>query len=352
MSMRGELGVFSAAEILQLIGTQEKTGVLELRSKGRTATLFFGGGKIISARDRRQSTGDPFLSYLLENGEISIHDVHKVLEAKKTEGGDVVEMMLAKNILTEAKLGDMLSQYALQIVTNVVKWETGAYEFSASSDGLPDKALGKPLRLEPILMEALRRKDEVEEIRRFLPGLDTKLDLAVADLESLPLEDNDLAILRLVDGTRTIDQMIEESPVDEVETLDALEKLFALGIISIASETPEVGGTHRLSGRRAVLLALAVLVAAAALRFGLLGSGAFPGTASGLRGQMSEFVETREMENIRFALGAHLVTRGAYPADLQELVSAGLVTQEGVRDRQGRQYSYSRTADGSYNLSP
>ena len=351
--MRGELGTFSAAEILQLIGTQEKSGVLQVRSKGRTAVLFFDSGKIISARDRRQTAGDPFLTYLLENGEITIENLHRVLESKKTEGGDIIDVMLKEKLVDDAKLGDLLSRYALQIVTNMVKWEAGTYEFTASSDGVPDQKLGEPLRLEPILMEALRRKDEVDEIRRFLPGLDTRLDIAEPNYEALPLEEDDLALLKLVNGNMTIDQIIEQSDTDEVETLDILEKLFALGIISIAPEPSETQPTRRISAKKSSLATLAMIVVAVGLRFALItpASSHHP-PAIEMRMTLEDFMEAREIENVRFALDAYKGIKGVYPNDLRELVSAKLLSPGATRDRYGHAYPYRHLASNdSYLLS-
>ncbi|MFZ1947791.1 MAG: DUF4388 domain-containing protein [bacterium] len=354
MSMRGELGTFSVAEILQLIGSQEKSGVLQIRSKGRAAVLFFDSGKINSARDRRQATNDPFLTYLLENGEITIQDLHRVIEAKKNEGGDTVEVMLREKLVDDDKIGEMLSRYALQIVTNIVKWETGTYEFSASCDGMPDKALGKPLRLEPILMEALRRKDEVEEIRRFLPGLDARLDIAEPNYESLPLEEDDLAVLRLVDGARTIDQIIEESAVDEVETLDILEKLFALGIISICAESAEPSQSRRISPRKSMALVAAALLASLVLRLGVTSpGGAETRSQARLTAAVNQLTEARELDNLGLALDAYRAANGSYPDNLQQLVSARLASPDAIRDSAGRVYAYTREAPGdSFKLSP
>ena len=353
MSMRGELGIFSAAEILQLIGSQEKSGVLQVRSKGRTAVIFFEGGKIISARDRRQSASDPFLTYLLENGEITIQDLHKVLEAKKSDGGDAVEIMLRDKLVDDSKLGELLSRYALQIVTNIVKWEIGSYEFAASCDGWPDKTLGKGLRLEPILMEALRRKDEVEEIRRFLPNLDTRLDIAEPNYESLPLEEDDLAVLRLVDGTKTIDEIIEQSTSDEVETLDILEKLFALGIISIAADSPGTTRAKRIPAKTSFAVLAVAMFAAVGLRFAVISPGASSSRpAAELMTAVAQFTEARETENLRLALDAFKTLKGAYPEDLGQLVSMKLATPQGITDRYGRTYSYRRLGSGaSYVLS-
>ena len=165
--MKGEIGTFNTAEILQFIASQQKTGVLHLRSKGRSAVLFFEGGKIISARDRRQGIRDPFVFFLLENGALGPQAVNKVLEIKERTGGDTVEILLRENLIEESVLSDMLSKYALRILDDITKWESGTYEFIGSTDGMPDKRIIKPVRLEPILMEALRRRDEVEELRRF-----------------------------------------------------------------------------------------------------------------------------------------------------------------------------------------
>jgi hypothetical protein len=353
MTMRGELGTFSAAEILQLIGSQEKSGVLQVRNKGRTAVIFFDSGKIISARDRRQSASDPFLTYLLENGEISIQDLHKVLEAKKNEGGDAIEIMLRDKIIDENKLGDWLSRYTLQIVTNIVKWEAGTYEFAASCDGMPDKIIGTPLRLEPILMEALRRKDETEEIRRFLPGLDARLEIAEPNYETLPLEQEDLTVLRLVNGDRTLDEIIEESGVDEVETLDILEKLFALGIISIAATTTQTTSTKKISAKKTLVMTGVMIAASVGLRFGLIAPGHTRyAPAVEMRMAVADFVEVREIRNVRLALEAYKTTEGTYPDNLQRLVTARLLTADQIRDRYRRPYPYRHlVSNDSYLLS-
>jgi hypothetical protein len=352
--MKGELGTFSAAEILQLIGMQEKTGILRIRSKGRMAALFFDSGKIVSARDRREGFRDPFLLYLQENGEIGVEDLNRILEIRKNDGGDLIEIMLREKVIEDKRLGELLGRYALQIVANIIKWEKGTYEFSASTDGLPEKAISKPLRLEPILLEALRRKDEVEQIRRFLPGFDTRLRMSEPTTDDLPLEKEELAVLRLVDGRRAIDEVIEESDLDEVETLDTLEKLFALGIVSIAEETQHTAQTRSVSTTRFMLLTAAIVTASIVLRFGLLApSSPDDLPVAQVRNTVENFIESREIRNLQFALDAHKYLYGIYPQDLGDLASLGLIDEDGIKDRYGRTYPYRYfTLEDRYMLSP
>jgi hypothetical protein len=353
--MKGEIGIFSVAEILQMIGMQEKTGVLRIKSRGKSAVLFFESGKVVSARDRRQGPRDPFLFYLHEHGEIGIENLNKISEKKQNEGGDLIEVLLNDKIIDETRLGSMLSQYAVQTLESVVKWETGTYEFSVSGDVISEKTIINPMRLEPILMEALRRKDEVEEIRRFLPGFDTKIKIAVRNIEELPLEQEDAAILSLINGKRTIDEIIDESDGHEVETLDTLERLFALGIVAIAEkEADRPRPLMALPALRSLSVAAAVVAVSVLLRFTWLA----PETRSDLplnrlRSSVEDFVDRREVQNLSFALDAYRLVKGTYPSRLDGLVSAGLLGDDQIRNRYGDTYAYMHIpSEARYVLSP
>lgn len=353
--MKGEIGIFSVAEILQMIGMQEKTGVLRIKSRGKNAVLFFESGRVVSARDRRQGPRDPFLFYLHEHGEIGIDELNKITERKQGEGGDLVEILLNEKIIDGQRLGAMLSQYAVQTLESVAKWETGTYEFSVSTDAIPEKPFVKPMRLEPILMEALRRKDEVEEIRRFLPGFDTSIKIAVPNIEELPLEQEDAAVLSLVNGRRTIDDIIDESDSHEVETLDILERLFALGIVAIAEKEADRPRTPMaLPALRSLLIAAVIVAASLILRFTLLA----PETRAELpfyrlRASVEQFVDSREVQNLLFGLDAYRHLTGSYPATLDALVAEGLLAEDDIRNRYGNKYAYMYVAaEDRYVLSP
>jgi hypothetical protein len=342
MGMKGELGTFHIAEILQFIGSQEKSGVLHLSSKGRTATLCFDGGKIITAKDRREGMRDPFVSYLLENEILSPQEVSKILELKDKDNRDPSEILLSERLMDEERLADLIARYTQEVVADIIKWEGGKYEFSGSVEDIPREALARAMRLEPILMEAVRRKDEVEEISRFLPSFETKLKVSEPDISQLPLEDDELSVLRLVDGKRTIEQTLEDSEREELETLDVLEKLFALGIVSIAEDDPGEQTDGRVfKAAKSVLIALAVLAVALLARLTVLSPSSPSDTAYGtFVSSVAEFVEEREIENLHFAIAAYKLHYEVYPARLDDLVTREFVSGEMIRNRHGVMYSY------------
>jgi hypothetical protein len=352
--MRGELGTFSVAEILQLIGSQEKSGLLTVKSKGKSAVLFFENGQVVSSRERRQGARDPFLFYLHENSAIGLEDLNKVMEIRQGDGGDTVDILIGEKIIDREALAARLSEYATNTLETIVKWETGTYDFRASDGANPDKDLMKPLRLEAILMEALRRKDEVEEIRRFLPSFDTRIKICEPNIEELQLNDDDASVLILIDGKKTIDEILEESSGDEVETLDTLEKLFALGVVSIAEKQALPGRMMASSPVRSAALAVGIVIAAIVLRmFVFAPSPSGENNTNGLRASAADFVDSREIQNLHFALDAYRQVNGSYPGGLGELVTAGLLLESQIQDRHGDVYSYMLVAaEDRYVLPP
>ena len=205
------------------------------------------------------------------------------------------------------------------------------------------------------LMEAVRRKDEVEEISRFLPSFDTKLKVAEPDISGLPLEEEELSVLRLVDGKRSIEQTLEDSEREELETLDVLEKLFALGIVSIAEDSPASQSENRIfRAGKFVAIAAAIVAVAVLARMTVLMPASPADTPYGqLMASTAHFIEEREIENLHFAIAAYRLNYDVYPNRLSDLVTRGFVSDEMIRNRHGVAYSYSYfPAQGTYVLSP
>ncbi len=351
--LKGEIGSFSIAEILQMIAMQEKTGILHLRSRGRSASIFFESGKVVSTRDRRQSGRDTFLSYLREKGAIDIETANQISELKQNQGGDTIEIILNRNLLDKSKLASLLSEYVVETLETVVKWETGTFEFISTTDSPPEKNVVKPMRLEPILMEALRRKDEVDEIRRFLPSFDTKIRVAVSNLEELALEDVDKQVLQLVDGERTIDEILEISQCEEIETLDCLERLFALGIVAIVEgQSEDVVSRPKVTHLRSWILALVIVAISTAIRFAIINTDS-KASMKHLTETMASFVEQRRIDDLNFALEAYKLVKGCYPDSLEELVEEGLISQNEIQSLRGARFTYwQSSAETTYVLLP
>ncbi|HWP06606.1 MAG TPA: DUF4388 domain-containing protein, partial [Polyangiaceae bacterium] len=98
-----------------------------------------------------------------------------------------------------------------------------------------------PTSTQGLLMEGMRRVDEWGRQLEQLPPLETIFEVdheqLVERLNEVPDELN--AILRLFDGRRTLLDVIDESPFEDLSTLSTVSKLFFEGLLVVSTRTPE-----------------------------------------------------------------------------------------------------------------
>jgi DNA-binding response OmpR family regulator len=98
-----------------------------------------------------------------------------------------------------------------------------------------------PTSTQGLLMEGMRRVDEWGRQLEQLPPLETIFEVdheqLVERLNEVPDELN--AILRLFDGRRTLIDVIDESPFEDLSTLSTVSKLFFEGLLVVSQRTPE-----------------------------------------------------------------------------------------------------------------
>jgi CheY-like chemotaxis protein len=106
-----------------------------------------------------------------------------------------------------------------------------------------------------LLMEGMRRLDEATRLLEKLPGTKSVLEVdcrvLAEELAELPDEMN--SVLRLCDGARTLQEVVEDSDLPDLETLGIIDRLFADQII-FARQPPERGGEAEPGARLATWL--------------------------------------------------------------------------------------------------
>lgn len=135
--------------------------------------------------------------------------------------------------LVDAEVGDLRGEEA---VYRTITWTTGIFD-------LEFRPVDRPTVIEAttnaLLMEGLRRVDELGRLAEQLPPENTIVDVdheaLLARLNEIPDELN--GILRLIDGRRTLLDLIDGSPFDDLSTLTVLSKFYFEGLL-VGVETP------------------------------------------------------------------------------------------------------------------
>jgi DNA-binding response OmpR family regulator len=121
-----------------------------------------------------------------------------------------------------------------------LKGEEAFYRLLSAAEGTFEVGFGSIDRLEQIgvstqalLMEGMRRLDEWGRLEEQLPPLESTFEVDYQQLAARLFEipDEIDGLLRLFDGKRSLGEVVEDSELDDLETLAIISKLFFAGLI-------------------------------------------------------------------------------------------------------------------------
>ncbi|HEX7669794.1 MAG TPA: response regulator, partial [Polyangiaceae bacterium] len=155
--------------------------------------------------------------------------------AKINQGKRHATVYFREGKLVDAEIGKLRGEEAIY---RALLWTTGDFEVEFRHVDNPDVI---PTSTQGLLMEGMRRVDEWGRLSEQLPSLDVVFDIEhetlVERLTEIPDELN--AILRLLNGRRTLIEIIDESPFDDLSTLSVISKLYFEGLLVPVETSPD-----------------------------------------------------------------------------------------------------------------
>jgi len=326
MALQGNLRDFSVTEILQLLGTQKKTGCLKLEWNTERAQIHVVDGRIIGTRTPGMRPDDPLLQFLIKVHRVSDEQRRGLLSIHKESGRDLEDLLINGRYVDVEELKLYIERQILNDLMRVVRWDNGAYRFEPK-EVWPAPPLVK-LSMEGGLIEAARR---VDEQKRFVSKFKNPYDLlGVRDLPDPdePLAEEEKELFGIIDGMHTVAEVVEAAPLSEYEAYEALDRMLDATWIEVVGRRDP--GTIPAPARRLaappprhgsipreILVGFFVLATAVGLHFG----------AATLERQRPRPVEggdvfaAVQVEQLRGALELYRRENGAYPKSLDALVA-------------------------------
>ena len=347
MALQGNLDDFSLPEILQLIAVQQKSGVLKLTAGDDLAVIFFDGGKVVSTRDRRRNAKDPLKPFLLKTGRLTEPQLRQVETIEAESRREMTDILLSGNYMTSEQLSRALEDQVQDTLHQLLTWKTGTYHFSGDSRTVPKFAVNVRLNTEGLLMESMRRIDELVRYKEVLSS--PAMVLRPKALASPPKEmtEAERRVLPLVDGLRPLRDVIAQSKLVEFEVYEALHHFYDLGVveISLAAAPPKVTplptATPARTGtggglRGGIALALGLAMLAISIALGIYGAPALlvpvERSAVGKSWAPPEIADLDDASRVEIATETYRTLRGKDPANMEALVREGFLPASMLRE--------------------
>ncbi len=163
---------------------------------------------------------------------------------------------LAESEIAKKKLGTVLVEKGLlkpeglvvavvdqveEIIYSLFGWEEGEYSF-VRGEQMGDDVIPLDMSAVNLIMEGIRRECSIEKLKRIL-GSPRRILTTTTDpkyrFKELQLTPNESKVIELVDNSRSIGEILEESGVGELESCQALAGLLLLKTLEVKGEEHE-----------------------------------------------------------------------------------------------------------------
>jgi hypothetical protein len=250
--LEGKLGDFSLPDIFQLIALTRKSGALLVTSTDAQGRILFNDGEVCYAVAdvKRVAIG----ARLVQAGLATEEQVLQVLETKRAEGfqGSLAQALLQSVEVDEAELDLFMRSQIEDAVFDLLRLTEASFAFDASVE--PDTSVGMTVSTEHLIVEGGRRLAEWSAIREHIPGSEVVLVLspnAGATDGRVSITAAQWHVLTLVDGRRTVADIVDLAGHGEFQTSRLLAAMAAQGLVEVF-QTPEgqTGAFSDMLGRR------------------------------------------------------------------------------------------------------
>lgn len=229
MAIEGSLHDVSLADICQLLSMGRKSGRLTMTDKSNFGHIFFNEGRVVysSLVHRRDRLGE----LLVKNGAITAEALTQAMAQQATQGGTLLgQLLVSAGALSQKELEKYISVQIEEAVYHLFTWNTGTFRFTA--DVAPDEGLFLiDTSADALLMEGARRVDEWSMMEKKISSLDLIFALERNPLEEdgVELTEHQRRLVPLLDGKRTVTDLVEDSGMVEFDTGKALYGLIQGG---------------------------------------------------------------------------------------------------------------------------
>ncbi len=240
MGLSGNLKTVSFSDILQLLATGKKSGLLEVRTAKRQKEVYFRDGNIIYASSVNSSE-DLLGNMLLKRGKISKSDLERAVVLHKKTGRQLGSTLVDMNIFSKDEIAECLTLQIEEIVYNLFSWPEGDFIFYDAKAPQNANFLVE-LSTMSVIMEGTRRIDEWLEIQKVLPSDDAMLALSSSpqiNSENISLSVDEFKLLSKINGERTMPELVDVSPMGEFVTYRAIYKLILSQLVVVVGKKEE-----------------------------------------------------------------------------------------------------------------
>lgn len=180
------------------------------------------------------------LGNILKNKNIiTTEQLENALREGKKNNLALGTILVQKKIISNDNLEAFIRMQVEEIMYDIFLWEKGEFEYKDAKLNL-DRVIVSKLDVTRVLLEAARRIDEMTVFKKHIQNGDIvfRISERINLTDKIKPSQNETQILSLIDGNKTVRQLIESTYLDQFTLYKTLYSLISSGIIEACITNP------------------------------------------------------------------------------------------------------------------
>lgn len=230
--LAGTLAEFSLGDIFQLFALTKKSGALVVVHDAGEGRVYFRGGEIYFATSEARRM--PLGARLVGGGLLPAEQLRYLLtEHRDGEAAQIAKALLAGCDMDAGARERMIREQVHDAIVQLLRLSDGRFTFDNAT--VVDDWPGPGLDSSTLMEEATRRLDEWHSIAAQVPAADAVASVLpnFTDGESITLTAAQWHLLALIDGRRSVRELVDLSGESEFATCRLLADLVTSGLVEV-----------------------------------------------------------------------------------------------------------------------
>ena len=226
----GGLREIPLSSLLYFLKSTQKTGILTVSREKVSKSVYFQDGKILFATSTYLN--DALRIFLLREGKINFTQLIRCDTALRSSEQKEETLLLGQGSIKPKELFDLLRLQIREIILSLFYWTDARYTFSMKP--IPQEmSIGLSMNPDEIIKEGLYRVTDIACLMQSLPPLNAILLKNQHRLtEDLVCSEEEKTIFSLINDERTVQDILMQSSLLPLTSIQILNLLVATGITS------------------------------------------------------------------------------------------------------------------------
>jgi CheY-like chemotaxis protein len=232
--IRGNLASVHLAEVMQMLGLQRQTGRVVIRRPGEAVEVYFKDGAVVLASTNCNGNSSAIEVLLRKSCRVDEDSLRHVLRKAEMTSQPIDTVLVREKMIDQKVFADCLRRHTESAVYKVMDWKDGDFYFEKTSP--PFLSAAVQIKVDDLLLESARRSDEWSLIQKKIPDFHMVFEPVIGNAKELStrgMSDGDLKVFSLVNGRRTIQEIIDVLGMGEFEVAKSMFILLSVNMIRI-----------------------------------------------------------------------------------------------------------------------